>query len=207
MCKAWTGAKNGKDIYLNIIPFYHVFGMTVTMNTAVATASTMILIPRFDMIEVLKSIEKYKATIFSGVTTLYAALLDHPDTKNYDLSSLNFCICGTSALRPEIQRRFMDLTGSVLVEGYGLTEASPVTHGNPMDPTLETVKIGSIGLVWPDTEAKIVDSLSGTEVSNGGTGELVIKGPQVMRGYWNMPEETANVSGWMVIYWGYRQKG
>ena len=199
MCKAWTGAENGKDIYLNIIPFYHVFGMTVTMNTAVASASTMILIPRFDMIEVLKSIEKYKATIFSGVTTLYAALLDHPDIENYDLSSLNFCICGASALPPEIQRRFMDLTGSVLVEGYGLTEASPVTHGNPLDPTLETVKIGSIGLTWPDTEAKIVDSLSGAEVPSGGTGELVIKGPQVMRGYWNMPEETANVlrDGWL----------
>lgn len=199
MCNAWYGAEKGKETYLNVIPFYHVFGMTVTMNTAVASASTMILIPRFDLVEVLKSIQKYKATVFSGVTSLYSAILNHPDIKNYDLSSLNFCICGASALPPEIQKQFMDLTGSVLVEGYGLTEASPVTHANPMDPSLETVKVGSIGLTWPDTEARIVDSRTGEELPNGETGELIIQGPQVMRGYWNMPEETMNAlrDGWL----------
>jgi long-chain acyl-CoA synthetase len=199
MCNAWYGAEEGKETYLDVIPFYHIFGMTTTMNSAVASASTMIIIPRFDIAEVLKSIEKYKATVFSGVTTLYAALLNHPDIGNYNLSSLKFCICGASALPPEIQKQFMDLTGSVLVEGYGLTEASPVTHANPMDPTLETVKVGSIGFSWPDTVAKIVDPISGEELPNGEAGELIIKGPQVMRGYWNMPEETRNAlrDGWL----------
>jgi long-chain acyl-CoA synthetase len=199
MCNAWYGAEEGKEIYLNVIPFYHIFGMTATLNNAVASASTMILIPRFDIVEVLKSIEKYNATIFSGVTTLYTALLNHPDIKNYDLTSLNFCICGASAIPPEIQKQFMDITGSTLVEGYGLTEASPVTHANPMDPTFKTVKTGSIGFSWPDTEAKIVDPNSGKELPLGEAGELIVKGPQVMRGYWNMPEETINVlrDGWL----------
>ena len=199
MCNAWYGGEEGKETYLNVIPFYHIFGMTATLNNAVASASSMILIPRFDIVEVLKSIEKYKATVFSGVTTLYNALLNHPDIRKYDLTSLNFCICGASSIPPEIQRQFMELTGSTLVEGYGLTEASPVTHANPMDPTFETVKVGSIGFSWPDTEAKIVDPVSRIELPNGEVGELVIKGPQVMRGYWNMPEETLNVlrDGWL----------
>ena len=199
MCNAWYEGEEGKETYLNVIPFYHIFGMTATLNNAVASASSMILIPRFDVVEVLKSIEKYKATVFSGVTTLYNALLNHPDIRKYDLTSLNFCICGASSIPPEIQRQFMELTGSTLVEGYGLTEASPVTHANPMDPTFETVKVGSIGFSWPDTEAKIVDPVSRIELPNGEVGELVIKGPQVMRGYWNMPEETLNVlrDGWL----------
>ena len=199
MCNAWYGGEEGKETYLNVIPFYHIFGMTATLNNAVASASSMILIPRFDVVEVLKSIEKYKATVFSGVTTLYNALLNHPDIRKYDLTSLNFCICGASSIPPEIQRQFMELTGSTLVEGYGLTEASPVTHANPMDPTFETVKVGSIGFSWPDTEAKIVDPVSRIELPNGEVGELVIKGPQVMRGYCNMPEETLNVlrDGWL----------
>jgi long-chain acyl-CoA synthetase len=197
MCNAWYGAK--KETYLNVIPFYHIFGMTATLNNAVASASTMILIPRFDIVEVLKSIEKYKATVFSGVTTLYTALLNHPDIKKYDLTSLKFCICGASAIPPEVQKQFMDITGSILVEGYGLTEASPVTHANPMDPTFLTVKTGSIGFTWPDTMAKIVDPNSREELSVGEEGELIVKGPQIMRGYWNMPEETLNVlrDGWL----------
>jgi long-chain acyl-CoA synthetase len=199
MCNAWYGAEEGKGTYLNVIPFYHIFGMTATLNNAIASASSMILIPRFDIVEVLKSIEKYKATVFSGVTTLYTALLNHPDIRKYDLTSLNFCICGASAIPPEIQKQFMDITKSTLVEGYGLTEASPVTHANPMDPTFKTVKTGSIGFSWPDTEAKIVDPINGEELPNGDPGELIIKGPQVMRGYWNMPEETMNAlrDGWL----------
>jgi len=147
----------------------------------------------------LKSIQKYKATVFSGVSTLYAALLNHPIIDNYDLSSLKFCICGASSLPPDMQKKFMDLTGSILVEGYGLTEASPVTHANPMDPTFKTVKIGSIGFAWPDTDAKIVDSISGEELPVGEPGELIIKGPQIMKGYWNMPEETRKAlrNGWL----------
>ena len=199
MCNAWLNAKEGMEVQVNVLPLYHIYGMTVTMNSAIASASTMVLIPRFDAEEVLKSIQKYRVTLFGGVPTLYAVLIDHPDTPKYDLSSVKFCISGSSALPPEVQRKFMDITGGVLVEGYGLTEASPVTHANPLDPTLDTVKIGSIGLTWPDTEAKIVHDATGVSLPAGMVGELAVKGPQVMKGYWNSPEETAEVlkDGWL----------
>jgi len=199
MCNAWLNAKEGMEVQVNVLPLYHIYGMTVTMNSAIASASTMVLIPRFDAEEVLKSIQKYRVTLFGGVPTLYAVLIDHPDTPKYDLSSVKFCISGSSALPPEVQRKFMDITGGVLVEGYGLTEASPVTHANPLDPTLDTVKIGSIGLTWPDTEAKIAHDATGVSLPAGMVGELAVKGPQVMKGYWNSPEETAEVlkDGWL----------
>ena len=199
MCNAWLNAKEGMEVQVNVLPLYHIYGMTVTMNSAIASASTMVLIPRFDAEEVLKSIQKYRVTLFGGVPTLYAVLIDHPDIPKYDLSSVKFCISGSSALPPEVQRKFMDITGGVLVEGYGLTEASPVTHANPLDPTLDTVKIGSIGLTWPDTEAKIVHDATGVSLPAGMVGELALKGPQVMKGYWNSPEETAEVlkDGWL----------
>ena len=124
---------------------------------------------------------------------------NHPKTPKYDLSSIKFCISGSSPLPPKVQRKFMDITDGVLVEGYGLTEASPVTHSNPLDPTLKTVKIGSIGLAWPDTEAKIVNESTGEPLPVGMIGELVLKGPQVMKGYWNKPKETSEVlrEGWL----------
>ena len=127
-------------------------------------------------------------------------LLDHPDLPKYDLTSIKFCISGAAPLPPEVQKKFMEITGGVLVEGYGLTEASPVTHCNPLDRTMRTVKVGSIGVPWPDTEAKIMDLETGTkELPPGEVGELVVKGPQVMKGYWKMPEETAQVlrDGWL----------
>jgi long-chain acyl-CoA synthetase len=199
MCNAWLGAVEGEEVQVNVLPLYHIYGMTVTMNNAIASSGSMVLFPRFDAKDVLSSIEKYKATIFGGVPTLYAALINYSDITKYDLSSIKFCISGASPLPPEVQKKFMELTGGVLVEGYGLTEASPVTHANPLDPTLETVKIGSIGLTWPDTEAAIMDPTTGELVVYGDIGELVIKGPQVMKGYWNMPEETAEVlkNGWL----------
>jgi len=138
--------------------------------------------------------------VFCGVPTLYAMLLDYPELGKYDLTSIKFCISGAAPLPPEVQKKFMEITGGVLVEGYGLTEASPVTHANPLDRTMKTVKIGSIGVPWPDTEAKIMDVETGTkELPPGEVGELVIKGPQVMKGYWKMPEETKQVlrDGWL----------
>ena len=199
MCNAWMNTEEGAEIHVNVLPLYHIYGMTVTMNNAIAAAGAMILIPRFDQKEVLGSIQKYKATVFGGVPTLYGALINHPDISSYDLSSIKFCISGASPLPPEVQKKFMELTGGVLVEGYGLTEASPVTHANPLDATLETVKIGSIGLTWPDTEAKIMHEASGVELPVDMVGELAIRGPQVMKGYWNDPEETAAVlkDGWL----------
>jgi long-chain acyl-CoA synthetase len=199
MCNAWLKAQEREETQINVIPLYHIYGMTVTMNNAIASAGSMVLFPRFDAKEVLSSIQKYKATIFGGVPTLYTALINQPDISSYDLSSIKFCISGASPLPPEVQRQFMELTGGVLVEGYGLTEASPVTHANPLDPTMETVKIGSIGLTWPDTEAGIMDNETGELLPFGDIGELVIKGPQVMKGYWNMQEETDAVlkDGWL----------
>jgi len=199
MCNAWLSVREMEEIQINVIPLYHIFGMTVTMNNTIASAGSIVLFPRFDAKEVLTAVQKYKATLFSGVPSLYTALLSQPDIAGYDLSSIKFCISGASPLPPEIQKRFMELTGGVLVEGYGLTEASPVTHANPLDPSLETVKIGSIGFAWPDTEAGIMDKETGEMTLYGDIGELVIRGPQVMKGYWNMPEETADVlkDGWL----------
>ena len=199
MCNAWLDAQEGEEVQINVLPLYHIFGMTVTMNNAIASAGSMVLLPRFDAKDVLSSIQKYGATIFGGVPTLYAALINTPEISSYDLSSIKFCISGASPLPPEVQKKFMELTGGILVEGYGLTEASPVTHANPLDPTLETVKIGSIGFAWPDTEAGIMGKETGELLPFGDIGELVIKGPQVMKGYWNMQEETDAVlkDGWL----------
>ncbi|MEM1676476.1 MAG: AMP-binding protein, partial [Nitrososphaerota archaeon] len=187
-CAAWLGAKPAQDIGLSVLPFFHIYGMTVAMNFNIYSAGTMVLLPRFDVEQVLESIEKYKVTLFPGVPTMYAVIINHPKVGKYNLRSIKFCISGAAPLPPEVQKKFMEITGAVLVEGYGLTEASPVTHCNPLDPTMKTVKVGSIGIPWPDTEAKIVDIETGTrEMPVGEIGELVVKGPQVMIGYWKRP--------------------
>ncbi len=188
------------DVTLAVLPWFHIYGMTVTMNGALLNSGTVVVLPRFDPVKVLKTIEKYKVTLVPGVPTMYAALINHPKISKYDISSVRYCVSGAAPLPPEIQRKFMQLTGGVLIEGYGLTEASPVTHANPPDPTLKTVKIGTIGIPFPDTDAKIVDLETGTkELKPGEIGELVIKGPQVMKGYWKMPEETKATlrNGWL----------
>jgi long-chain acyl-CoA synthetase len=131
---------------------------------------------------------------------MYSVLLAHPDIKKYNMSSVRFCISGSAPLPPEVQKRWMEITGGVLVEGYGLTESSPVTHCNPLDKTMKTVKVGAIGLPWPDTDAKIMDLETGErELNAGEDGELVVKGPQVMKGYWKISQETADVlrDGWL----------
>jgi long-chain acyl-CoA synthetase len=200
MCAAWLQGKETEDVFLTVLPLFHIYGMTTSMNAPIYMAGTLVVLPRPDLKEILKSIQKYRVTIFCGVPTLYAALIDHPDIAKYDLTSVKFCISGAAPLPPEVQKRFMDLTGGVLVEGYGLTESSPVTHCNPLDRTMKTVKVGSIGLPWPDTEAKIVDVKTGKKkLRPGQIGELAIKGPQVMKGYWKMPEETEAVlrDGWL----------
>jgi long-chain acyl-CoA synthetase len=200
MCAAWLQGKETEDIFLTVLPLFHIYGMTTSMNAPIYLAGTMILLPRPDLAEILKSIQKYRVTIFCGVPTLYAALIAHKDIGKYNLKSVKFCISGAAPLPPEVQKKFMDLTGGVLVEGYGLTESSPVTHCNPLDPTMKTVRVGSIGLPWPDTEAKIIDVKRGKKtLRSGQIGELVVKGPQVMKGYWKMPEETEAVlkDGWL----------
>ena len=196
----WLRAREAGDVHMGVLPLFHIYGMTTVMNSSICGAGTVVLIPRFDPEKILSSIEKYKVTVFCGVPTLYAVLITHPKIDKYNLRSIKFCISGAAPLPPEVQKRFMELTGAVLVEGYGLTEASPVTHANPLDPTMKTVKVGTIGIPWPDTDAKIVDPETGTkELPPGKVGELVVKGPQVMKGYWKMPEETkaALRDGWL----------
>ncbi|MYL50304.1 long-chain-fatty-acid--CoA ligase [Halobacillus litoralis] len=197
MSKKWLyKCKDGEETVLAILPFFHVYGMTSVMNLSVMMGNKMILMPKFEPEDVLKVIEKQKPTLFPGAPTIYIALLNHPNLKKYDLSSIEACISGSAPLPVEVQERFEAVTGGRLVEGYGLTETSPVTHSNLVWGQRMS---GSIGVPWPDTDAKIYKMDADEEAENGEIGEIVVKGPQVMRGYWNRPEETAQVlseDGW-----------
>ena len=191
--------QEGKEVILTSLPLFHSYGMTVCMNLAVYLASAMILIPNPRILEhVLKSINKHKPSLFPGVPALYVSIINYPDIAKYDVSSIRACISGAAGLPPEVQERFEKLTGGKLVEGYGLSEATPVTHCNPI---YGKRKEGSwIGIPVPDTEAMIVDLETGeTPLETGEIGELCVRGPQVMKGYWNMPTETANAlrDGWL----------
>jgi long-chain acyl-CoA synthetase len=196
---AWIKGKS-EDSFLTALPLFHIYGMTTSMNVPISLGAKMIVLPRFDTTAALTAIQRNKVTVFCGVPTMYAALLANPDIGNFDLTNIRVCVSGASPLPPQVQRRFMEVTGGLLVEGYGLTEASPVTHCNPVDKTMRTVRVGSIGVPLSDTEACIVDLETGTKkLEPGETGELAVKGPQVMKGYWQNPEETALVlrDGWL----------
>ena len=198
---AWIRGTMTRETFLTALPLFHIYGMTTSMTVPLSLAAKMVLIPKFEPAKVLETIQKQKVTVFCGVPTMYSVLLANPDLGKYDLTSIRVCISGASSLPPQIQKKFMDITGGFLAEGYGLTEASPVTHCNPVDRSMKTVKVGSIGLPLPDTEAKIVDLETGQKtLSQGEIGELAVKGPQVMKGYWNKPEETALVlrNGWLL---------
>lgn len=181
---------------LGVLPFFHAYGMTTVMNFAIQSSGTMILVPKFDIQQLLKTIHKYRPTLFPGVPTLYVALMNDPKIGRYNLSSIEACISGSAPLPFEVQEKFERLTKGRLIEGYGLTETSPVTHANLV---WDRVKSGTIGLPWPDTDCRIVDLTTGEELPPGQIGELQIKGPQVMKGYWNRPEETKAVlkEGWL----------
>jgi long-chain acyl-CoA synthetase len=201
MFAAWIKGEIAKETFLTALPLFHIYGMTTSMTVPISLAAKMVLLPRFDPAKALEAIRKHRVTVFCGVPTMYSALLANRELGKYDLTSIRVCISGASALPPQIQKKFMQITGGFLAEGYGLTEASPVTHCNPVDRTRKTVKVGSIGLPLPDTEARIVDLVTGeTTLEQGETGELAVKGPQVMKGYWRKPEETALVlrDGWLL---------
>jgi long-chain acyl-CoA synthetase len=187
----------GRERYLTIIPLFHVFGMTSCMNLSIYTASESIMLPRFDLEEVLNTIKNEQPTVFPGVPTMYIAITNHPRAEEYGINSIDVCNSGSAPMPVELLREFERKTGSKILEGYGLSEASPTTHCNPM---FAERKPGSVGIGVPSTEYKIVDIETGTqEVPAGQLGEVIIKGPQVMRGYWNMPEETAHAlrNGWL----------
>ena len=197
-CREWmTDLRAGKEIFLGVIPFFHVYGLTACMNVGVSLGATLVLLPKFKTEDVLKAIQKYKTTVFPGIQAMYLAINGNPETHKYNLKSIKYCISGAGPLHQEVQEKFESITGAMVVEGYGLSEASPVTHVNPFSRISR--KIGSIGLPLPGTDAKIVDLETGSELGPNQPGELLIKGPQVMQGYWHKPEETAETlkDGWL----------
>ncbi|MFZ3577109.1 long-chain-fatty-acid--CoA ligase [Virgibacillus sp. DJP39] len=191
------GIEMGKDRYLTVIPLFHVFGMTSCMNLSIFTGSMSIMLPRFDLEEVLQTIKDLKPTSFPGVPTMYVALTSHPKAEQYGIDSIRLCNSGSAPMPGELLRSFEKKTGAKILEGYGLSESAPVTHCNPM---FSERKPGSVGIGIPTTDYKIVDLEEGKrELPIGEIGEIVVKGPQVMKGYWNMPEETAITlrDGWL----------
>ncbi len=181
----------GTERVVGVLPFFHVFAMTVVQNLAVASGSEIVMLPRFDLDQTLDLITKKKPTLMAGVPTIYTAMNNHKDLAKYDLTSLRFCMSGGAPLPVEVKQKFEELTGCLLVEGYGLTETSPIAYGNPFDGR---VKAGSIGLPMPNTWPELRDLEDPTKrVPHGEKGELCLKGPQVMLGYWKRPEETEKV--------------
>jgi len=198
---AWIRGAPARETFLTALPLFHIYGMTTSMNAPISLAAKMVLLPRFEPQTALETIQRHRVTVFCGVPTMYSVLLANSALGSYDLTSIRVCISGASSLPPQVQKRFMQVTGGFLAEGYGLTEASPVTHCTPVDRTMKTVKVGSIGLPLPDTDARIVDVKTGEKtLPPGETGELAVKGPQVMLGYWQKPEETELVlcDGWLL---------
>lgn len=189
---AWAAElEDGKQKVMAVLPFFHVFGMTVVMNFAIARASQIVLIPKFELDDALKLIDKVKPTCMPGVPTLFNAIANHSDLKKYDLSSLLFCFSGAAPLPLSLKNQFEELTLCKLVEGYGLSEAAPVVSCNPLPGP---VKDKSIGLPMPGTKISLRDVEDPTvEVQPGERGELCISGPQVMKGYWKNQEATDGI--------------
>ena len=202
-CDAWispVGGEPGEGVTLMAIPMFHVYGLVAGMSYAVQCAAAMVMIPNpRDLKDVLTSIDKYQATVYPGVPAMYNAINNHPDVLagKYDLSSIEACISGSAPLLRETKVRFEELTGGKLVEGFGLTESLVATHGNPI---LGENRIGSIGVPFPNVDSRIIsldDDVTVLEPNE--VGELVITGPSIMKGYHNMPTETANAirDGWL----------
>jgi long-chain acyl-CoA synthetase len=198
--KAWASPVNPKEageVVMGVMPFFHVYGMVAVMHFSVLGGAVMVLLPRWDTLQVLKAINRYKPAFFPGVPTMYVAINNHPDVKKYDLRSIKGCTSGGAPLPLEVQQKFEEITGGKLAEGYGLSEAPVVVTANPQ---IGKRKAGSIGVPFPDVEARIMDMETGEKgMPVGEVGELVIRGPQVMQGYWNRPEETKQVlrKGWL----------
>jgi long-chain acyl-CoA synthetase len=199
-CRSWfTNLRDGRDATVAVMPFFHVYGLTVVMSLAVQAAAAMILEPQFELEHVLKDVQRHRPKLFSGAPRIYNAINNSPLASKYDLRSIEACISGSAPLLIETHRRFVELTGANLVEGYGLTEAAPVTHCNPIFGQGKQ-KIGKIGVPFPDVESRIVDLETGErELPVGEAGELVLRGPQLMDGYYKRPDETALTlrDGWL----------
>jgi len=192
-------AEEGKERFLCVVPFFHSYGMTAALNAPVALGATMILQTQFQTLETLQAIKRYKPTIFQGTPSMFVAISNYRGVRNYRVNSIKACISGSAPLPVEVQEEFEKLTKGRLVEGYGLTEAAPITHANPLG---KESKAGSIGVPLPSTQAAVLDLKSGSkEVEIGQIGELAVRGPQVMMGYWRDEEATKEVltaDGWLL---------
>lgn len=179
------------DRIIGVLPLFHVFANTCVMNRTVASGGTIVMLPRFDGAQVLAAIQRTKATALPGVPTMYQALLDHPKLASADLSSLKYCISGGAPLAAELKAKFEAATGAHLIEGYGLSESSGVVSANPFEgPGVQ----GSIGQPIPDTDIKLVDKEDPSKPApDGEPGEIIVRGPQIMKGYWNRPDADAEV--------------
>ena len=180
----------GKETVMAVVPFEHSYGMTAAMNLPILVAAKIVIVSVFELKQVLALIKQHKPTLFPGVPSMFTLINQAPNVRSYGLSSIKACISGAAPLPVEVQESFEKLTRGRLVEGYGLTEAAPVTHSNPL---YGLRKVGSIGVPLPNTDAKIVDLVDGNEVPTGEIGELVVRGPQVMQGYWRSPDENESV--------------
>jgi long-chain acyl-CoA synthetase len=188
--------REGREVFLSVLPLSHIYGLTTAMNVPVSLAAAMVILPTFVTHTVLRAIRRYHPTMFPGVPPMYVALNNFPRVRQYGIRSIRACISGAAPLPVEVQEAFEKLTRGRLVEGYGLTEASPVTHANPLNGLR---KVGSIGIPFPSTEAKIVDLATSKDLPPGQIGELVVRGPQVMQGYWGDDGETESTlrDGWL----------
>ena len=184
----WLGCDDGEDKMLGVLPFFHVFAMTAVMNLSVRKAMEIIALPRFELDAALKLIHSKKPTVFPGVPAIFNGMNNHKKLAKFDLSSLKYCISGGAPLPVEVKKKFEEKTGAVVVEGYGLTESSPVLCVNPREGLN---KAGSIGLPFPNTIIELIDHKTGEHVAVGERGELCARGPQVMKGSWTRPEDNA----------------
>lgn len=192
----WLQGEEGQERILTALPLFHIYALSACMNLAMISGGAMVILPKFDIDAVLQHINDYAPTIFPGAPTMYVAVINHPRVKEYNVSSIKVCISGSAPLPVEVANRFGELTGGRLVEAYGLSEASPATHLNPV----YHARVGSIGVPGPNTDAKIVDLLTGQNtLAPGEIGELAVSGDQVMREYWQKPSETRVVlrDGWL----------
>ena len=197
-CAAWFRRKaDGQDRVLAAVPFFHVYGMTVALNYPLIAGASIVMQTRPDTDEALRLIARYHPTQFPGVPAMYQAINHHPKVGQYDIRSIKVCVSGSAPLPLEVARKFEELTGGNLIEGYGLTEASPVTHSNPIEGER---RVGTIGLPFPNTDQRVIDLETGTRTLGANeAGELCVRGPQVMLGYYHQPEETRLVleNGWL----------
>jgi long-chain acyl-CoA synthetase len=197
--QAWNPGSGppGTERILTVVPLFHAYGMTICMNFGIAAGYELILLPRFDLPEVMQTIKVAQPTYFPGVPTMYVAVTNFPNAEAYGVSSIRYCNSGAAPLPLEVSAAFEQRFGGKIREGYGLSETSPFSHGQPF--VLEP-RPGTVGMPAPDTDSDIVDVETGTRaLPPGEVGEIRIRGPQVMKGYWNRPDETATAlrDGWL----------